>query len=122
MNNHREIMEALLQGKKLRKVSWGLNEYVYLNNVGELETESKEICDRLDLCVNYEEYIEYVDFFTMIKHVLNGGKAKRKHWLGSICFKNIHYPDKTLVFEEPFPNEVLQFDMCDIEATDWILL
>ena len=100
MNNHREIMEALLQGKKLRKVSWGLNEYVYL-----------------------EECIEYVDFFTMIKHVLNGGKAKRKHWLGSICFKNIHYPDKTLVFEEPLPeDEALQFDMGDIKATDWILL
>ena len=123
MNNHKEIMEALLQGKKLRKVRWGLNEYVYLNDVGELETESKEICDRLDLCVNYEEYIEYVDFFTMIKHVLNGGKAKRKHWLGSICFKNIHYPDKTLVFEEPLPeDEALQFDMGDIKATDWILL
>ena len=123
MNNHREIMEALLQGKKIRNVNWSSNEYTFLNDAGKLETASKRPYKYLDLCVNFEEYIEYVDFFTMIKHVLNGGKAKRKHWLGSICFKNIHYPDKTLVFEEPLPeDEALQFDMGDIKATDWILL
>ena len=121
MNNHREIMEALLQGKKIGRVREDSNEYIFLNDAGELETESKEICDRLDLCVNYEEYIEYVDFFTMIKHVLNGRKAKRKYkicfkdWEGKICFKDIHYPDKTLVYDEPFSNEILQFDTGDIE-------
>ena len=122
MNNHKEIMEALLQGKKIGRVREDSNEYIFLNDAGELETESKKICEYLDLHVNYEEYIEYVDFFTMIKHVLNGGKAKRKYWNGKICFKNIHYPDKTLVYDEPFSNEILKFDMGDIKATDWILL
>ncbi len=118
----KEAMTTLIEGKKIRRVRWDSNKYIFLNDAGELETESKEICECLDLCVNYEEYIEYVDFFTMIKHVLNGGKAKRKYWNGKICFKNIHYPDKTLVYDEPFSNEILQFDMGDIKATDWILL
>jgi hypothetical protein len=119
----KKAMELLLQGKQIRDVNWQKGEYMFLNADGKLESEDNELISYLDINTEYKEYnITYVDFFTMIKHVLNGGKAKRKHWLGSICFKNIHYPDKTLVFEEPFPNEVLQFDMRDIEATDWILL
>ena len=120
----KKAMELLLQGKQIRDVNWQKGEYMFLNADGKLESEDNELISYLDINTEYEEYnITYVDFFTMIKHVLNGGKAKRKHWLGSICFKNIHYPDKTLVFEEPLPeDEPFQFDMRDIEATDWILL
>ena len=119
MNNHREIMEALLQGKKLRKVSWGLNEYVYLNDVGELETESKEICDRLDLCVNYEEYIEYVDYYVAMEHIVNRGKAMRKYWNCAILWDKkvsdkIRFDDNN---ETPY-----QLEGQDIKAKDWILL
>ena len=117
MNNHKEIMEALLQGKKLRKVRWGLNEYVYLNDVGELETESKEICDRLDLCVNYEEYIEYVDFNVAMKHIANGGKAKRKNWNYAIfCNSN-----GMAIFDDASETPY-ELKKQDIEAEDWILL
>ena len=120
----KKAMELLLQGKQIRDVNWQKGEYMFLNADGKLESEDNELISYLDINTEYKEYnITYVDFFTMIKHVLNGGKAKRKHWLGSICFKNIHYPDKTLVFEEPLPeDEALQFDMGDIKATDWILL
>lgn len=118
----KKAMELLLQGKQIRDVNWQKGEYMFLNADGKLESEDNELISYLDINTEYEEYnITYVDFFTMIKHVLNGGKAKRKHWLGSICFKNIHYPDKTLVFEEPLA-EPFQLDMRDIEATDWILL
>ena len=118
----KKAMEALLQGKQIRNVNWLPNEYVFLNNNGKLESEDNEKVIYLDINANYEEHISYVDFFTMIKHVLNGGKAKRKYWEGKICFKNIHYPDKTLVYDEPFSNEILQFDIGDIEANHWILL
>ena len=121
MNNHKEIMEELLQGKKLRKVRWGLNEYVYLNDVGELETESKEICDRLDLCVNYEEYIEYVDFNVAMKHIANGGKAKRKNWNWALLLDKNEYVEKVKWYDEDrYKNYLTEKE--DILTKDWILL
>ena len=117
MNNHKEIMEALLQGKKIRNVNWSSNEYTFLDDTGKLETASKRPYKYLDLCVDYEEYIEYVDFNVAMKHIANGGKAKRKNWNYAIfCNSNgmVIFDDAS---ETPY-----ELKKQDIEAEDWILL
>jgi len=121
MNNHREIMEALLQGKKLRKVSWGLNEYVYLNEVGELETESKEICDRLDFKIYTEDDIKYRTFTEAMQHIANGGKAKRKNWNWALLLDKNEYVEKVKWYDEDrYKNYLTEKE--DILTKDWILL
>ena len=97
------------------------NKYISLNDVGELETESKEICDHLDLCVNYEEYIEYVDFNVAMKHIANGGKAKRKNWKWALLLDKNEYVEKVKWYDEyRYKNYLTEKE--DILTKDWILL
>ena len=121
MNNHREIMEALLQGKKIRNVNWSSNEYTFLNDAGKLETASKRPYKYLDLCVNYEEYIEYVDFNVAMKHIANGGKAKRKNWNWALLLDKNEYVEKVKWYDEDrYKNYLTEKE--DILTKDWILL
>jgi hypothetical protein len=105
----REIMELLLKDKKLRSTGWGEEEYVCLDEEGNLIDEKGNLHSlHLLSCIdNLKEYIEYVDFNTALDHMINGGKAKRKNCIGYF-FSNDSVP------------LVLYKD--DILAKDWILL
>ncbi len=106
----REIMELLLKGKKLRSIVWGNEEYVCLDEEGNLIDEKghSHSLYLLSCIEKIEEYIEYVDFVTAIKHINNGGKAKRKDWINYISLQNTSETPLILYKE-------------DILAKDWIL-
>ncbi len=112
----REILESLLQGKKLTSKKLCKNEYIYLNELDNLVDENgKDIrfCffepdDYIDTD-SLEEYVEYVDFVTAMKHIINGGKAKRKDRSFYISLQNRN--EFSLVLYK-----------ADILTKDWILL
>ena len=79
----KEMMELLLQGKKLTSNLWGERQYICLDKEGNLIDEKRKLISHSDclyiLTYNDKlgEYIECVDFFTALDHMLNGGKARR---------------------------------------------
>ncbi len=124
----KEILESLLQGKKLKSKNWKEGEYICLNKKGNLTDEKGNLHSLYVLEPDFEEYVEYTDFFTAMKHIANGGKTKRKGWINYISLED------TNCFTYPFigigkfyidgkNNEIpLVFYKEDILSKDWILL
>ena len=79
----KEMMELLLQSKKLTSNLWGERQYICLDKEGNLIDEKGKLISHSDSLYflthidELQEYIEYVDFDIALKHMLNGGKARR---------------------------------------------
>ncbi len=115
----KEIMEALLQGKKLRGIEWKKEEYVYLDEKGNLIDEKG--CSHslyvLTPVENFEEYNEYVDFNTALNHMLDGGKAKRLVFYTNV---KLHCDSDGIILDEHDYRITLYKK--DYITKDWILL
>ncbi len=132
----KQILESLLQGKKLISKKWHKNEYIHLNELDNLVDErGKDIffCvtepdDSIDTD-SLEEYIEYVDFFTAMKHIANGGKAQRKGLYGmlslddkgNLVYKDSEYKDGKNSKYASEADFYLILNKNDIDSQEWIL-
>lgn len=97
----KEILKALLEGKKLTSKEWDKGEYIYLNNSGDLVDEKGDkIFFTMETSYSFvfdgdslQEYIQYGDFAQAMNHIVNGGKTIIKgrygfHYLddkGNVC-------------------------------------
>ena len=115
----KEIMEALLQGKKLRSIEWKKEEYVCLNEKGNLIDEKghSHSLYLLSSVENFEEYNECVDFNTALNHMLDGGKAKRLVFDANV---KLHCSSDGIISDEN--NYTITLDRADYKTKDWILL
>jgi hypothetical protein len=122
----KEIMEALLQGKKITKNGWNSSAYVKLDEKGNLIDEEGVLysllfslnCDDEDGGENnFEEYIECVDYFTALNHMLDGGKAKRLVFNANT---KLHCNIDGIISDEN--NYTITLDRADYKTKDWILL
>ena len=106
----KEIMELLLEGKKIRQNDWASHTYIRLDEKGNLiGYDGQPTSISFYLSDIWEEYIEYVDFVTAMKHIINGGKAKRK--------------DRSFYISLQNRNEIrIVLYKDDILTEDWILL
>lgn len=127
----KKIMELLLQGKKLRSIKWNKTEYVCLDKQGNLVDEAGNIHSLYLLsCIDeLKEYIEYVDFFTAMKHIANGGKAQRKGLYGmlslddkgNLVYKDSEYKDGKNSKYASEADFYLILNKNDIDSQEWIL-
>ncbi len=118
----KQIMEALLQGKKLRDINWSNGKYVYLDDKGNLLGEKRKsyllyLLDDDKIQNQYIEYIEYVDFNTALNHMLDGGKAKRLVFDANV---KLHCSSDGIISDEN--NYTITLDRADYKTKDWILL
>ena len=126
----KEIMETLLEGKKLTSIEWNEKQYICLNKKGNLVDEKGNLYSLYLSCVNkLEEYIEYVDFAQAMNHIAQGGKAQRKGLYGMLCLDdkgNLVYKDSE--YKDGKNNEYgseadffLILNKIDLESQEWIL-
>ena len=84
--NMREVMELLLQGKKIRCNSWNEHDYIYLNDDGKLKDESEEnkvfFAARADEKIKYSEYKKpkYNTAKQAMQALLDGKKIRSDKW------------------------------------------
>ena len=82
----KEAIQAMLEGKKVRKTDWKSKAFIYFNEDYNMVDDKNCMCsfDGVNNEENGEEYIDYVDWDTAYNHMLKGGVAaieKRKHTL-----------------------------------------
>lgn len=120
--NDKELMIALLAGKKITNQCWDNDMYVKLNEKGNLVDKDGKIADvYLHDTENWKEYVEYVDFNTAMQHIANGGRAKRKDWDYAIMlgFDGVF---ETIVWNKYDNDDEYTVKKQDILTKDWILL
>ena len=119
--NDKELMIALLAGKKITNQCWDNDMYVKLNEKGNLVDKDGKIADvYLHDTENWKEYVEYVDFNTAMQHIAGGGRVMRKHWNYTIFCNNKKRGRLTL--NDEFETSYYLLERQDIKAKDWILL
>lgn len=114
----KEMMELLLQGKKMRQKEWYSYAYIKLDETGNLVDADNESI-RISFCINqiWEEYVECTDFFTAMNYIIiDGGKAKRKNC--DIPLKM----NKDGIIVPDTNDDTYVLDKNDILTKDWILL
>jgi hypothetical protein len=116
----KEIVFALLRGKKITSEYWQEWEYIYLNEDGDLVDEM-EIKQWDDYKIYTEDDIKYRTFTEAMQHIANGGKAKRKNWNWALLLDKNEYVEKVKWDDEDkYKNYLTEKE--DILTKDWILL
>ncbi len=121
----KEIMELLLQGKKMRQKDWNPCSYIQLDEKGNIVDCYGELYTSITINVNnvWEEYVELVPFSKVIDHILNGGSA---HRIDTYNQRKVVYIDDNNLKCIVYPKDIdmkkyINLEAEDLEATNWVL-
>lgn len=132
--NTKEALKLLLEGKKIRNKKWlpEKDVYIKLDEEGNFLYGNDHVRATFTFYYYYdalwEEYIEsewvkFVEFNEVLKHILNGGKAQRlnqDNQLTTVFLNKDGYLMRETIIHNRTTIDLLNKE--DLNATNWILI
>jgi hypothetical protein len=129
MKNKREIYQALLDGKKLKHPDHLSNNYLFINESGELVNADNVVVNvdftAYELWYIYTEAAHY-NFSQALNYILEGKRLKRKKWDEKDCqYVYVDYWNSKITMHAKMicaEGYFYTFTKDDLLAKDWLII